>query len=155
MINELQEYELIINYLKEGKKVPVFHELHSHLVWLPNLSLDATTIYRNLDETEKRLQKKSKIFAEDFDSFYLKAIQYTGYLRANVTSFPALDELNDEVKAELHLFKSFLNEIKEKKKLGKSYMTLSLLMIEHIILEISYYHMQLIEENHVHATYNQ
>src|SRR5699024_7353836 len=144
-----------MNFIKEGKKVPVFHELHYHLIWLPNLSPDATTIYHNLDETEKRLQKKSKTFAEDFERFYLKAVQYTGYLRAKVTSLSALKVLNEEVKTEIHLFKNFLNEITEKKKLGKSHMTLSSLMVEHIIQEISYYYMKLIRENHVHAAYNQ
>ncbi len=32
MVNELEEYQNVLNYLKKGEAPPIFHELHHHLV---------------------------------------------------------------------------------------------------------------------------
>jgi Domain of unknown function (DUF2935) len=44
MVNELDEYMLVINYLKKGQIPPIFHELHHHMLWLLDASGHAGAI---------------------------------------------------------------------------------------------------------------
>jgi hypothetical protein len=145
MVNELEEYVLIMGYLKEGKAAPIFHELHHHLIWLADASGHAGAIHDELDGVEKRLKEKSQKFVKHFDQFYLKAIELTGYLRANVTSFPALKRFNNDVEVEMHLFRTFLHEIEEMELSDTVLSTFSALMADHMYREECYYLMKLAE----------
>ncbi|WP_096271300.1 DUF2935 domain-containing protein [Paucisalibacillus globulus] len=145
MVNELEEYVLIMGYLKEGKAAPTFHELHHHLIWLADASGHAGAIHDELDGVEKRLKEKSQIFVKHFDQFYLKAIELTGYLRANVTSFPALKRFNNDVEVEMQLFRTFLHEIEEMELSDTVLSTFSALMADHMYREECYYLMKLAE----------
>ncbi|HYK73231.1 MAG TPA: DUF2935 domain-containing protein, partial [Pseudoneobacillus sp.] len=97
MVNELEEYQRLLSYLKEGKVPPVFHELHHHLIWLIDAAGHAGAINDNLDQVEKKLKKTTDEFVKIFEHFYLKAVEMAGYLRANLSSFPALKRFNKEV----------------------------------------------------------
>jgi dihydrofolate reductase len=145
MLNELEEYILVISYLKEGKAAPIFHELHHHLLWLADASGHAGAIHDELDGVEKRLKEKSQAFTKHFDAFYLKAIELTGYLRANVTSFPALKRFNNDVEVEMNLFRVFLHEIEEMELSDTVLSTFSALMADHMYREECYYLMKLAE----------
>lgn len=145
MINELEEYQLVLDYLKQGELPPIFHELHHHLVWLVDASGHATAINDQLDGVEKRLKEKSKKFSKHFDNFYLKAIELTGYLRANSESFPALHKFNKDVEVEINLFKGFLHELEEMELSESVLGTFSALMADHMAREECYYLMKLAE----------
>ncbi|WP_077624145.1 DUF2935 domain-containing protein [Sediminibacillus massiliensis] len=145
MVNELEEYELVIGFLKQGEAPPVFHELHHHLLWLVDASGHAGAINDQLDGVEKRLKKKSHTFNKHFDQFYLKAIELTGYLRSNLTSFPALAKFNSNVEVELKLFKTFLHELEEMELSETVLSTFSGLMADHMAREECYYLIKLAE----------
>ncbi|SDK30542.1 DUF2935 domain-containing protein [Sediminibacillus albus] len=145
MVNELEEYQLVISFLKQGEEPPIFHELHHHLVWLVDASGHAGAINDNLDGVEKRLKKKSKNFSKHFDQFYLKAIELTGYLRANLDSFPALSKFNSDVQVEINLFKTFLHELEEMELSETVLGTFSGLMADHMFREECYYLTKLAE----------
>jgi hypothetical protein len=145
MVNELEEYILIMGYLKEGKAAPIFHELHHHLIWLADASGHAGAIHDELDGVEKRLKKKSQEFVKHFDQFYLKAIELTGYLRANISSFPALKRFNNDVEVEMNLFRTFLHEIEEMELSETVLSTFSALMADHMYREECYYLTKLAE----------
>lgn len=145
MVNEIEEYQLILHYLKSGEVPPVFHELHHHLVWLVDASGHAGAINDNLDGVEKRLKQKSHKFTKHFDQFYLKAVELTGYLRANIESFPALNKFNNDVEVELSLFKTFLNELEEMELSEQVLGTFSVLMADHMAREECYYLVKLAE----------
>ncbi|MFD2045692.1 DUF2935 domain-containing protein [Ornithinibacillus salinisoli] len=145
MVNELEEYQLVISYLKEGKAPPIFHELHHHLIWLADAAGHAGAINDELDKVEQRLKKKSHEFAKHFDAFYLKAVELTGYLRANITSFPALQRFNDDVDVEMKLFQTFLHEVEEMELSNTVLSTFSTLMADHMYREECYYLMKLAE----------
>ncbi|WP_407652042.1 DUF2935 domain-containing protein [Aquibacillus koreensis] len=145
MVNELEEYQLVINYLKQGELPPIFHELHHHLVWLLDASGHAGAINDQLDGVEKRLKKKSKTFAKHFDQFYLKAVELTGYLRSNIETFPALNRFNQDVEVEMNLFKTFLHELEEMELNEQVLGTFSALMADHMAREECYYLMKLAE----------
>ncbi|MFC3041079.1 DUF2935 domain-containing protein [Virgibacillus xinjiangensis] len=150
MVNELEEYQLVINYLKQGEAPPVFHELHHHLLWLLDASGHAGAINDELDKVEDRLKDKSKTFTDHFDAFYLKAVEMTGFLRANVQSFPALQKFNNDVEVELQLFRNFLGEIEEMELSHQVLSTFSVLMADHMAREECYYLMKLAESTGTH-----
>ena len=113
MVNELEEHLLVLKYLKKREAPPVFHELHHHMLWLMDAAGHAGAIADDLDAVEKRLKEKSREFVKHFEQFYIKSVRLTGYLRANVESFPALRRMNKDVKLEIELFRTFLKEVEE------------------------------------------
>ncbi|MFE8702711.1 DUF2935 domain-containing protein [Cytobacillus sp. FJAT-54145] len=145
MVNELEEYLLILGYLTKGEVPPVFHELHHHLIWLLDAAGHAGAIFDNMDRIEKKIKEKSDDFTKDFEAFYLKAVEMTGYLRTNLSSFPALEKFNDDVSLEMKLFMNFLHEIEELELSKKALGTFAPLMADHMMREECYYLMKLSE----------
>lgn len=145
MINELEEYLRILKYLKEGQVPPIYHELHHHLVWLLDAAGHSDTISSNLDSVEKRLREKSDSFTKHFEEFYLKAVEMVGYLRTNVTEFPALVRFNSDAQLEIKLFQGFLQEIEELELSNQALGTFAPLMADHMLREECYYLMKLSE----------
>ncbi|MFC0270867.1 DUF2935 domain-containing protein [Metabacillus herbersteinensis] len=139
MVNELDEYMLVLKYLKKNEVPPIFHELHHHLLWLLDAAGHAGAISDNLDAVEKRLKEKSDVFTKHFEQFYLKAIELSGFLRANVNSFPALTRMNKEVTLEIEMFRMFLDEIEELEFSNEMLSTFSVLMADHMLREECYY----------------
>ncbi|WP_332690763.1 DUF2935 domain-containing protein [Halalkalibacter lacteus] len=139
MVNEVDEYLRILSYLLENKEPPICHPLHHHLVWLLDAAGHAGGITASLDLVEKQLQNKSEAFTERFEQFYIKAVEMAGYIRSNVDQFPALNRFNENVKLELLLFKTFLNELEELEMTNKLLGTLDQLMADHMAREECYY----------------
>jgi hypothetical protein len=145
MVNELEEYLRILKHLKLQQIPPVYHELHHHLVWLIDASGHAGAISDSLDSVEKRLKEKSDQFTKHFEDFYLKAVEMAGYLRTNLTNFPALEKMNKDVALEMKLFQNFLAEIEELEISAQALGTFSPLMADHMSREECYYLMKLAE----------
>ena len=143
MVNELDEYLNVLQYLEKGESPPIFHELHHHLVWLLDAAGHAQGINDSVDMLEQKVKGKSIEFVDKFKDFYIKAVELAGYLRANVESFPALERMNAQVKVEIELFKIFLHEIKELELSDKLLGTFSALMADHMAREECYYLMKL------------
>lgn len=139
MVNEVEEYLRVLEYLKKGEVPPVFHELHHHTVWLLDAAGHAGAIQSNLDQVEKRLKAKSEKYMKHFEDFYLKAVEMTGYLRTNLTSFPALQKMNMDVSLEVRLFMKFLDELKELELTEQALGSFAPLMADHMFREECYY----------------
>ena len=139
MVNEVEEYIRVLEYLKKGETPPIFHELHHHLVWLLDAAGHAGAIDSNMDRIEKKIKEKSAEYTKNFENFYLKAVELAGYLRANVTSFPALDKFNQDVTLEMKLFMGFLGEIEELELSKQALGTFAALMADHMSREECYY----------------
>ncbi|UMZ31738.1 DUF2935 domain-containing protein [Priestia megaterium] len=139
MVNELNEYLLILSYLEQQQIPPIFHELHHHLLWILDAAGHAGAISDSLDAVEKQLKQKSMQFSTHFEHFYLKAVELTGYLRTNLESFPALKRMNKDVKLEIELFQVFLHEIEELELSNEMLSTFSALMADHMMREECYY----------------
>jgi len=139
MFNELEEYLLVLSYLKQNQIPPIFHELHHHLLWSLDAAGHARAIMINLDATEMILQNKSEKFTKHFEQFYLKAVELTGYLRTNLSTFPALSKYNYDVTLEIKLFQAFLKEIEELELSHQMLGTFSALMADHMMREEIYY----------------
>lgn len=139
MVNELEEYVRIINYLKSGQVPPIYHELHHHLLWLMDAAGHSDAISANLDAVEKSLRTNSDLFTKQFENFYLKAVEMAGYLRTNLTAFPALSKFNSDIQLEIKLFQNFLNEIEELRLSKQALGTFAPLMADHMFREECYY----------------
>lgn len=139
MVNELDEYLLLLEYLNNGQVPPVFHELHHHLLWLLDGAGHAGAISDNMDRIEKKVKKQSDQFTKDFEAFYLKAVEMAGFLRTGITSFPALERFNQDTQMEMKLFMNFLNEIEELELSNKALGTFAPLMADHMMREECYY----------------
>lgn len=139
MVNELEEYLLVLGYLKQGEAPPIFHELHHHALWLLDAAGHAGAISDHLDRVEKKIKEKSDDFTKDFEAFYLKAVELTGFLRTNLSTFPALEKFNQDTSLEMQLFMNFLNEIEELGLSKKALGTFAPLMADHMMREECYY----------------
>lgn len=139
MVNEVDEYIRILGYLKKGEVPPIFHELHHHVIWLLDATGHASIINGRLDSVEKQLKQKSQQYVKQFEAFYLKAVEMTGFLRTKLTEFPALSKLNMDVSLEIKLFMNFLNEIEELELTNQSLGTFAPLMADHMFREECYY----------------
>ena len=147
MVNELEEYLRLINHIKAGEIPPIYHELHHHLLWLLDAVGHAEGITSNLDGVEMKLKEKSNTFKKTFEAFYLKAVEMAGYLRANLTEFPALTKMNRESELEIKLFQGFLKEIEELRLTKQALGTFAPLMADHMYREECYYLMKLAESS--------
>jgi hypothetical protein len=151
MVNELDEYLNVISYLSKGEVPPIFHELHHHLIWLLDAGGHAGAIHDELDAVEKRLRKRSQNFTKHFEQFYLKAVELTGYLRTNMSEFPALHRFNRDVEVEMRLFRTFLKELEEMELSEAILGTFSGLMADHMAREECYYLIKLAESTQVES----
>ncbi|MGJ7912688.1 DUF2935 domain-containing protein [Neobacillus sp. LXY-1] len=143
MVNELEEYVRILEHLKSGRVPPIYHELHHHLLWLLDAAGHAEAISSNLDGVETRLREKSNVFKKNFDDFYLKAVEFAGYLRTNLSEFPALAKMNKDTQLEIKLFQQFLTELEELGLNHQALGTFAPLMADHMFREECYYLMKL------------
>lgn len=149
MVNEVEEYLRILQFLLIGKVPPMSNPIHHHLLWLDDASGHASAITSDLDEVEQRLMKKSRAFTKHFDQFYHKAIELAGYMRSNVTRFPALSRFNRQVELEIHLFRKFLHELEEMELDAEVLGTFTPLMADHMAREECYYLMKLSQVSEV------
>ncbi|WP_416828213.1 DUF2935 domain-containing protein [Ectobacillus polymachus] len=143
MVNEVDEYIQVLEYLKKNEVAPIFHELHYHLVWLLDAAGHAEAISTQLDAVEKRLKEKSERYVKHFEQFYIKAVELTGYLRTQLLTFPALTKMNQDVALEMELFSAFLYEIEELDLSDEVLGTFSALMADHMAREECYYLLKL------------
>ncbi|WP_174733070.1 DUF2935 domain-containing protein [Mesobacillus harenae] len=139
MVNEVEEYIRVLGYLKQGEVPPIFHELHHHLIWLLDAAGHAGAIEDNLDQVEKQIKAKSKAYMKNFEAFYIKAVEMTGYLRTNMAEFPGLARMNKEVSLEIKLFMNFLEELEEMELTDQALGTFAPLMADHMYREECYY----------------
>jgi hypothetical protein len=139
MLNELDEYVEVLKCLLQQKRVPHCHPLHYHLLWLSDAAVHADVIVRDLDTVEKNFIAKGSEFKRQFEDYYYKAIELSGYIRTNLPTFPALNRFNSEVELEITLFQKFLAEMKEMSLDRTVLGTLRPLFPDHMYREERYY----------------
>jgi hypothetical protein len=120
-----------------------------HLLWLLDAAGHAGGIENNLDLAEKKLKEISKTFMNQFQDYYLKAVEFAGYIRTNLHQFPALIRLNKEVELEMSLFLEFLRELEEMRLTKEALGALSPLMADHMAREELYYLLKLSQVSEV------
>jgi len=139
MVNELDEYWLILDALNAGKPVPLFNPVHYDLVWLLDAVGHAGSIASGLDLVEARLIHESRIFKKHFQALYLKAVEMAGYLRTQLSDFPAFRRFHLDIDLEMKLFMKFLSELEEMGLNAEVLDTISPLIPDHMGREECYY----------------
>lgn len=150
MVNEVEEYLRVLSYLLDNQ-IPIAHPLHYHKVWLPDAAGHAGAIECGLDSVEKDLREKSKEFVIEFNDLYIKADEFSGYLRTCLQNFPALYRLNNQVELKILLFMNFLKEIENLRMCKKAVGTLMPLLADHMFREECYYLNKLSKVSQVEA----
>lgn len=145
MVNEVEEAIRLFSHLEKGESPPAVHPLHHDLLWLLDAAGHAGAIDANMDRVEKQLKKKGRKFTKEWEAFYLKAVEMTGFLRTNVAMFPALNKFHNDVYLEMTIFKTFLNELEEMGLKKETLGVLTPLMADHMAREECYYLMKLAE----------
>nr|WP_257009686.1 DUF2935 domain-containing protein [Evansella halocellulosilytica] len=145
MVNELDEALRLFSYYVKGERPPKVHPLHHDLIWLLDAAGHAAAISGDMDHVEYDLRQKSDKFKDEWEEFYIKAVEMAGFLRANVSQFPALKKFHRDIELELVLFKSFLNELEEMELTKETLSTFTPLMADHMFREECYYLMKLAE----------
>ena len=148
MVNELEEYQRILHAYMSGS-LPAPSPIDLHLLWLSDAAGHAATITSLLDMVEYDTKQKSKRFTNQFEHFYLKAIELAGYLRTNLHHFPALARFNHQAEMEIKLFQVFLHELEEMRMNDELLGVLTPLMADHMSREECYYLMKLSEVSDV------
>lgn len=142
MINELEEYLLILAAVSEGKN-PLFHPIHYHLLWLNDAVGHAAGVAASLDEVEKDMITENNWYEKEFTDLFMKSVQIDGYLRSGTDDFPALERLNEQVNKTMIPFKELLEEILYMRLTGRLLGTLMPLMADHMAREECYYLLKL------------
>lgn len=139
MVNELEEYQRVLECLLVCELPPLCHPIHHHILWVSDAEGHGATLASGLDMTEKDLQETSNCFAKNFRDLYGKALEFQGYLRTGIDRFPALSRYNRQVEKEIVLFSCFLEKLREllcaKKALGR----LLPLVPDHMLREECYF----------------
>lgn len=139
MVNELEEYLLILDALLAGDPPPLCHPIHHHHLWVPDAEGHAGTIACSLDLAEKELKHCSETFAQTFRELFLKTHEFEGYLRSGIGEFPALGRLNCQVEREILAFSAFLAEIRALITTNQALGTLLPLVPDHMLREECYF----------------
>lgn len=145
MVNELEEFMRVLDYLKKGQIPPLMHEVHHHLLWLQDAYGHSASLHSSLDMTEYELLEKTDDFTRAFKEFYLKAEEMAGFLRTDLNDFSALHRFNNNVDVKMMIFKEFLNELKELELNGEILDIISPLIADHMAREECYYLTKLAE----------
>jgi len=139
MVNELEEYVLILNELVAGRPVPLYNPLHYDLIWLSDASGHAGAIASGLDRVESALIHKSTEYEKHFNDLYLKAVEMAGYMRTMLQDYPAFRRFHRDVDMELSLFVKFLHELEEMEINSEVLSRMMPLMPDHMAREECYY----------------
>ena len=138
MVNELEEYQLILGFLIKGEDVPLLHPTHYHLLWLLDAAGHADSIATSVDAVEKQLRAQSQCFTRDFEYSYQKALEMAGFARA-VQHYPALAQFNHEAAKQILQFTQLLTQLQEMLLNKTALGILDPLIPDHMLREECYY----------------
>ncbi|HBV85267.1 MAG TPA: hypothetical protein DEF42_01025 [Desulfosporosinus sp.] len=138
MVNELEEYQLILGFLIKEEDVPLLPPTHYHLLWMLDAVGHADSITTSLDASEKPLRTQSKQFSKDFKYSYQKALEMAGFTRA-VMHFPKLAQFNHEASAQIQKFNQFLTQLQEMVLNKTALGIIDPLFPDHMLREECYY----------------
>ncbi|SNW62641.1 Protein of unknown function DUF2935 [Orpheovirus IHUMI-LCC2] len=148
MINELDEYmnilrrytgQQVVTDVEPLISVESNHLLHHHHLWNADAEGHLDAIMSNLDATEKELRKEARKLKKIFGSYYVKSLEYAGYMRTELLEFNALNKFNDDVKVKIGMFLTILRELRSNRLTADVLGTLQPLMVDHMIREESYF----------------
>ncbi len=138
MLNELEEYERILNANEYSGKIQA-NIWDAHYLWLSDAAGHAASLLQTIDPIEKLKMKEILKSHKIFDKLFHKSIECIGYTRSELTNFAALDRLTEEAVEEMMVFVNILTNLKEERIDASILGILNPLMVDHMIREECYY----------------
>lgn len=138
MLNELEEYLYLLSNISNNK-LPIFHPLHYHMLWLTDAVEHAASVSSELDFAEKELIDRAYRFELQFQDFNTKALLMNGYQRTQLETYPALDRFSEQVAPVMNGFMEFLENLRDQRIDKRVLGTLMPLMADHMAREECYY----------------
>lgn len=139
MINELEQYQKILEFASLNGEILTLDVLDQHKLWLLDAKGHTEALISDLDPTEKEWKKDIKILKKKYAGLYSKAEEFMGYLRVLTKYPPSVDILTNSAINETTIFismlKEILNMISNKELLGR----IDILVPDHMIREELYY----------------
>lgn len=140
MLNELDEYKLILSHYKETDKVMNRDILEVHRLWLKDACGHASVLIDGLDVVETTMRKELKKHKKKFSFLYERCEEFIGYaMRIYGSPFVSLKKLDSDSELQIKLFIDLLNEIYENRIEGLLLGNLEPFLIEHMLKEEEYY----------------
>lgn len=140
MIVEAEEAERVLGPVRSLDLLPPpLQFLHHHLVWLPDASGHAAILHGDLDATEQQLLRTTGDFKRVFDGMHIKALELYSMLRIAPRIVGALRRLNRDSMAQIAVFRSFLEELREHTEGCEVLGRLVPLLPDHMLREELYY----------------
>lgn len=131
----LNEAELAVEELTGNLRIP----LENDKLWLLDAEGHLVTIMKHLDPTEKILKQALKKECRAFHDLFCNALEFIGYLRSGIDTFPAKEKLNTDIKQSLDVYFELLTLIADLLTTNSCLTTLHPLMVDHMLREQSYY----------------
>jgi hypothetical protein len=139
MINELEEYQMILDSIYNTGQIPELNIINHHKLWLSDACGHTEALISDLDSTEKEWKNKIKVLKKKYEGLYNKANEFSGYLRS-LTSFPpSILPLNNDSIDTTQIFIKMLKEIFESVKSKEILSRINVLMPDHMVREELYY----------------
>lgn len=137
MVSETAEYLALLDAFPFGKTV--FPAIHHHMLWLFGSREHAAAVGGSLDPTERETVLTCGEFERQFDTLYLRSVCLRGFMRTELTAFPALDRLSFEASDDAGRFRTFLEGLRDSRKSGEILGSLPPEAADHMAREEDYY----------------
>jgi hypothetical protein len=139
MVNELEDYLMILHFLSKGQVPVVKNAVPLHLLWLRDGQGHARYIACNLDYTDYDLIDEANHFAERFLLQHSEANEYRGFLRTCLEHFPSLKRLNSRAGETMQDFYDYLETLRHLLSEARAKGPLQVAVVDHMMRESCYY----------------
>lgn len=137
MVSETAEYLALLDAFPFGKTT--FPAIHHHMLWLFSSREHAAATGGGLDPTEREAVLACGGFEREFDTLYLRSVCLRGFMRTELTAFPALERLSAEASDAAGRFRTFLEGLRDSRKSGEILGSLPPEAADHMAREEDYY----------------
>lgn len=139
MVNELEDYLMILHFLSKGQVPVVKNPVPLHLLWLKDGQGHARYIACNLDYSDHDLIDEAKHFSERFLIQHSEANEYRGFLRTCLDRFPSLQRFNCRAGDSMQDFHDYLESLRQLLNEARAKGPLQVAVVDHMMREACYY----------------
>lgn len=137
MVSETAEYLALLDAFPFGKST--FPAIHHHMLWLFGSGEHAAAVIGGLDPMDRETILACDGFERQFTGLYLRSVCLRGFMRTELTAFPALDRLSAEASDTAGRFSTFLERLRDSRKIGEIQGGLPPEAADHMAREEAYY----------------
>lgn len=137
MVSETAEYLALLDAFPFAKSA--FPAIHHHMLWLFGSGEHAAAAGGGVDPMERETILTCGGFERQFMGLYLRSVCLRGFMRTELTAFPALDRLSADASDTAGRFRTFLEGLRDSRKSGEIQGCLPAEAADHMAREEVYY----------------